>query len=52
MSDHLNLEIFLKTLLEMSCNCQHCIELKKQLDRAEKRQAALFKERSSKLVIR
>tara|TARA_B100000579_G_C22256195_1_gene587174 strand:- start:238 stop:348 length:111 start_codon:yes stop_codon:yes gene_type:complete len=36
----------------MSCNCQHCVEIKKQLDRAEKRQADLFKARNSKLIIR
>tara|TARA_B100000214_G_scaffold275614_1_gene205594 strand:+ start:257 stop:370 length:114 start_codon:yes stop_codon:yes gene_type:complete len=35
----------------MTCNCQHCNEIKKQLERAEQRQAELFKARSSKLNI-
>tara|TARA_Y100000766_G_C18482284_1_gene400618 strand:+ start:349 stop:459 length:111 start_codon:yes stop_codon:yes gene_type:complete len=36
----------------MTCNCRHCVELKKQVDRAEKRQADLFKVRNEKLNIR
>ena len=35
----------------MTCNCPHCLEIRKQLDRAERRQAELFKERSSELII-
>ena len=29
----------------MNCNCQHCAEIRKQHDRAEKRQAELYKEK-------
>lgn len=36
----------------MTCNCQHCLEIKKQHDRAEQRQADLHKERISKLNIK
>ncbi|KGG19775.1 hypothetical protein EV03_2163 [Prochlorococcus marinus str. PAC1] len=36
----------------MTCNCEHCLEIKKQLDRAAQRQANLFKARTSKLNIR
>tara|TARA_Y100001968_G_C19394816_1_gene737649 strand:- start:930 stop:1040 length:111 start_codon:yes stop_codon:yes gene_type:complete len=36
----------------MKCNCQHCIEIKKQLERAEQRQADLFRARNSKLNVR
>tara|TARA_B100000945_G_scaffold210656_1_gene169544 strand:- start:1666 stop:1776 length:111 start_codon:yes stop_codon:yes gene_type:complete len=35
----------------MTCTCQHCNEIKKQHERAEQRQAELFKARSSKLNI-
>ena len=31
----------------MTCNCQHCIEIKRQLERAAKRQTELMKLRSS-----
>ena len=31
-----------KTIFTNTCNCQHCIEIKKQLNRAEKRQCDLF----------
>ena len=36
----------------MTCNCKHCLEVKKQLDRAEKRQSELFKVKNYKLKIR
>tara|TARA_Y100001968_G_scaffold225084_1_gene207863 strand:- start:96 stop:206 length:111 start_codon:yes stop_codon:yes gene_type:complete len=35
----------------MTCTCEHCNEIKKQYERAEKRQADLFKARNSKLNI-
>tara|TARA_B100000965_G_scaffold280778_1_gene238655 strand:+ start:128 stop:241 length:114 start_codon:yes stop_codon:yes gene_type:complete len=35
----------------MTCNCQHCLEIKKQVERAERRQADILKERFSKLFI-
>ncbi len=34
----------------MNCNCPHCVEIMKQLDRAERLQAELFKEKTSKLL--
>ncbi len=36
----------------MTCTCQHCMQIKKQLDRAEQRQADLFKARNSKINIK
>ena len=35
----------------MTCNCPHCIEIKKQLDRAAQRHDILLKARPSKLAI-
>ena len=39
-------------LINMTCNCKHCLEIKQQLERAERRQLDLHKERNYKLLIR
>ena len=35
----------------MTCTCDHCNEIKKQHERAEQRQADIFKAKKSKLNI-
>ena len=36
----------------MTCNCLHCLEIKKQVDRAEQRQSDILKSRSTKINIK
>ena len=35
----------------MNCNCEHCLEMKRQLNRAQKRQSQILKSRDLKPVI-
>ena len=49
--------VFLRQFIDfsfskMTCFCQHCIEIKKQIDRAQKRQTVLFKTRKSKMNVK
>ncbi len=48
----LTIKFFEKIHFKMNCKCKHCIEVRNQHDRAEKRQAELLKEKSTKLMIR
>ena len=41
-------KLVLRSFMSFTCNCQHCLEIKKQADRAERRQAELVKNIPSK----